>query len=31
MLSVLFFFVCVSVYTRKCRNSSLISNFGGGF
>ncbi|KAF0765180.1 Uncharacterized protein FWK35_00013239 [Aphis craccivora] len=24
-------FFCVSVYTKKCRNNALISNFGGGF
>ncbi|KAF0768672.1 hypothetical protein FWK35_00007794 [Aphis craccivora] len=34
MLCVFFFFFYfffVSVYTRKCRNNVLISNFGGGF
>ncbi|KAF0709180.1 hypothetical protein FWK35_00032979 [Aphis craccivora] len=25
------FFLCVSVYTRKCRNNSSILNFGDGF
>ncbi|KAF0766267.1 Uncharacterized protein FWK35_00008399, partial [Aphis craccivora] len=26
-----FTMVCVSVYTRTCRNNASISNYGGGF
>ncbi|KAF0754500.1 Uncharacterized protein FWK35_00010997, partial [Aphis craccivora] len=31
MLNDVFFFFCVSVYTRTCRNNASISNCGGGF